>query len=291
MYVRPMSIRDIGIRGTAGAAALLLWAGCGPAEQERSGVPAAESAVGAAPEPVLRAMARIDARAAGVDEIFLPLPLLRPAEEEDLRRLGNAPQLEAARRLGIPPDSPASALEAFIAEGRLVRLPDTTDHWIVRRLDYSQPLLTPDAVALLTELAERFHAALDALGAPRFRLEVTSVLRSAEDQARLRRVNPNAALGESTHLYGTTFDVAYSAFAPPAEPIDDGGMGGGEWRPVVERYAALAAETVAARRSRELMAVLGQVLREMQREGKVMVTLERLQPVYHMTVARRLADG
>jgi hypothetical protein len=51
--------------------------------------------------------------------------------------------------------------------------------------------------------------------------------------------------------------------------------------------AGMLAETVAARRSRELMAILGNVLLEMQGEEKIMVTLERLQPVYHVTVARR----
>jgi hypothetical protein len=39
------------------------------------------------------------------------------------------------------------------------------------------------------------------------------------------------------------------------------------------------------------MAVLGKVLLELQQEGAVMVTLEELQPVFHLTVARRLAPG
>lgn len=43
--------------------------------------------------------------------------------------------------------------------------------------------------------------------------------------------------------------------------------------------------------SLELRAILGHVLREMQDEGLVMVTYEVLQPVYHMTVARRLAEN
>ena len=57
--------------------------------------------------------------------------------------------------------------------------------------------------------------------------------------------------------------------------------------PHLIRYAAIAAERVAARRAMELRAILGEVLIELQNEGMVMVTLERLQPVYHMTVARR----
>jgi hypothetical protein len=104
----------------------------------------------------------------------------------------------------------------------------------------------------------------------------------------LRRINPNAAEGESTHEYGTTVDVLYSAFAAPLRPIaeldvaDDRSL-----EPLLSRYAAIAAERVAARRALELRAILGEVLIEMQNEGMVMVTLERLQPVYHMTVARR----
>ena len=47
-------------------------------------------------------------------------------------------------------------------------------------------------------------------------------------------------------------------------------------------------ETAAARKSRELQAILGSVLNELRREGDVLVTLERQQPVYHVTVARPL---
>ena len=57
------------------------------------------------------------------------------------------------------------------------------------------------------------------------------------------------------------------------------------------RITALALERVAARYSRELQKILGDVLREMQSEGLVMVTLERQQPVYHLTVARAMAGG
>jgi hypothetical protein len=58
--------------------------------------------------------------------------------------------------------------------------------------------------------------------------------------------------------------------------------------PYLRRHADVAAERVAGRRALELKAILGLVLLEMQREGKVMVTIEQLQPVYHMTVAREL---
>jgi hypothetical protein len=149
----------------------------------------------------------------------------------------------------------------------------------------------PSARALLVEIGDRFHARLATMGLPPFRLEITSVMRTPASQAALRRVNPNAALGESTHEYGTTFDIAYASFAAPAEPDIDLDVGELQWlRPRLDGIAGSLLETLAARNSRELMAVLGGVLAELQREGLVMVTLERLQPVYHLTVARRLSD-
>ena len=56
--------------------------------------------------------------------------------------------------------------------------------------------------------------------------------------------------------------------------------------PYLRRMEDAATEAGAARMSRELQAELGIVLREMQSEGKVMVTLEVRQPVFHITVAR-----
>lgn len=232
-----------------------------------------------------REAARVDSAAEAIDSIFQPLPLLRAADEEALRRYSNAAQLERARALGVGRSLSEAELEALVVEGRLVRLEDG-EHWVVRDLDHSQPLAVPGVHALLTEIGERFHERLADLGAPPFRMEVTSVLRSAADQAALRRVNPNAARGESTHEYGTTVDVLYSAFSAPAEPIV--AMDAAEAESVsghLRRYADIAAERVAARRAMEIEAVLGAVLLEMQREGKVMVTFERQQPVFHMTLA------
>jgi hypothetical protein len=282
------------IVATALAALLvvLLAASCGTANGEPTGgeSPFGAAADDAAPaEPALeREVARIDAEAARIDSVFQPLPLLRPAQENTLRSFSNARQLERARALGVGRLLPPERLEALRSEGALVRLEDT-EHFVIRDMDHSQPLVVPAVQALLTEIGERFQARLQRLGAPAYRLEVSSALRTPADQAALRRVNPNAAQGESTHEYGTTVDVLYSAFAAPARPIVAPEVGGADWlEPHLQRYAALAAERVAGRRALELKAILGEVLIELQDEGKVMVTLERLQPVYHMTVARRL---
>jgi hypothetical protein len=263
---------------------------CAPAQEPAARTEAAPASQQPAAAQVLqREMERIEARADSIDRIFQPLPLLRPAEEQGLRRYLEREHLVRARALGIEPGPTAERLVALEREGRLVRLEESTRYWIVRDLDYSVPLVVPSVRALLTEMGERFHARLAELALPPFRLEVTSLLRSAEDQAAMRRVNPNAARGESTHEFGTTVDVAYSGFAAPQEPILALDAKEARWlEPHLHRFSAALAEMVAARRSRELQAILGRVLLEMQREGKVLVTLEQLQPVYHLTVARRL---
>jgi hypothetical protein len=233
---------------------------------------------------------RITALTDSLDALLRPVPLLTPSQEAAFRRYGNAQQLQRARVLGVRPDSEAAMLAA-VRDGRLVVLEDSTGLWVVRELDYSEPLVTPDARALLVTIGERFHARLAALGLPPFRLEVTSVMRTPASQAALRRVNPNAAIGESTHEFGTTLDVAHASFAAPAQLDVAFHLDGVEWlEPYADRIAAALLETVAARNSRELQAVLGSVMTAVQDEGLAMVTLERLQPVYHFTVARRLAE-
>lgn len=234
-----------------------------------------------------RAVAAVDTAAARIDSVFQPLPLLRPADEASLTRHGNAVQLAEARRYGVPRGMQMGELDRLVTDGRLVRLQDT-EHYVIRDLDHSAPVAVPAVADFLDELGRRFQEELDGVGAPPYRLEVTSVLRSAEDQAALRRVNPNAAVGESTHEYGTTVDVVYSAYAAPQRRMTPSDEGMPAWLgDHVSRYEAVSLERVAGRRSLELKAILGRVLAEMQAEGRVYVTLERLQPVYHLTVRQQ----
>lgn len=226
------------------------------------------------------------AHADSIEAALRPVALLTTSQARAFDRYRNDDHLAVARRLGVPQPVGTEARERLLAEGRLVRLDDSA-YWTVRGLDYSTALVIPDVEALLTEIGERFQARLAELGVPALRLEVSSVLRTAEDQANLRRVNPNAARGESTHMYGTTVDLAYSSFRPPAEPVLDLDTAEAPWlEPHLRRVEDAATEAGAARMSRELQAELGHVLREMQSEGKVMVTMEVRQPVFHITVAR-----
>jgi hypothetical protein len=206
------------------------------------------------------------------------------AERARLRRDVNAIQIERAKMLGVRVESD---LESMARAGKLVHLTASGPYWVVRELKYSVPYVTPDAHEMLKEIGERFQARLDSMGLPRYRLDITSVMRTPENHAALRRVNSNASQIESAHEFGTTVDIAYRRFAPPAEEaapntdivLSQLGM----------QFADSLLTETAGLRSGELQAVLGRVLQDMQQEGSLMVRMERRQTVYHITVARPLS--
>jgi hypothetical protein len=221
----------------------------------------------------------VQARVDSVRRALFRVRMLTAQEQAALRQDGNERQISRATQLGI---SRGEEVDELVRTGQLLRLPDTTVYWAVRDLRFSEPYVTPDVMVMLLEIGERFHARLDSLGVPPYRLEITSVLRTSEAQAALRRINRNASRGVSAHEFGTTIDIAYRRFSAPAIP----------------QYLAFADPQVevlhdslmveeAALRGTELQAVLGRVLREMRDEGKLLVMMERSQTVYHMTVARR----
>lgn len=230
----------------------------------------------------------LSAARAGADSVLdalRPVPLMTGADEAALRRYGNDAHLARARALGVRP-ADAGERERLLADGRLVALDDSSAAYTHEVAD-DGALVVPGARALIEEIGRRFQAALAERGLPAYRIIVSSALRTAEDQAELRRTNPNAAAGTSTHEFGTTVDILYEAFAAPSElPAPYVAREPAWLRGPTDAAARAILEHAAARKSRELMGILGGVLRELQDEGAVYVTLERQQPVYHITVAR-----
>jgi hypothetical protein len=258
---------------------------------EREGAAAVEAAreeTRAEIEAILtERIATADRLARAADRILSPLPVMTPGEEAALRRFLNASHLARARELGVRAED-EDGLNSLVAAGRLIELEDSTRHWIVRP-GTSPAHVVPDLHAVLEVLGARFQERLAEIGLPPYRMEITSALRTAERQARLRRSNANAAAGVSSHEFGTTVDLSYAAFAPPAEvpgEIIDGVAE--DLRPHIRRIADLAFESVSARKSRELGRIFGQVLEEAQDEGIALVIYERQQTVYHLTVGRAM---
>ena len=288
-----MMTRSLGaLRFGAGWAAVLVLvlASCGRAEREReAAVEAARVATAIEIERALsQALGLADQKADRAEDILSPLPVMTPAQEDALRRFRNASHVARARALGVRVGDRV-ARDSLIAAGRLVQLEDSTAYWIVRP-GISPAYVVRHVPALLEQLGRRFQERLAEMGLPPYRIEVTSALRTSQRQARLRGRNPNAAAGVSSHEFGTTVDLSYAAFAPPAErPPEILARVPAELAPHVERIVDLALESVSGRKSRELGAIFSRVLLEAQSEGLALAIYERQQTVYHVTVGRALA--
>lgn len=214
---------------------------------------------------------------------------LKTAQELRLRRYRNADHLAQARARGLRVSGDEEA-ERLKEQGRLVRLEDT-QYYYLQDLDYSVAYVTPDAARLLELIGERLHQQLSEHGLPAYRFNISSVLRTAEKQRALRQINPNATYGVSTHEFGTTVDIAYHIYDYYPQPED--ALAETDYPAINERLETIRVRQYGAlgmRYWRMLKGLLGRILIDLQDEGKVMVTLEREQPVFHITVAENLAD-
>ena len=171
----------------------------------------------------------------------------------------NSVQLAAAQRWGVQPVKNREDAEARKSE--LVYI-DSSPYYHVDPLHQSIPYLVPRAAVLLQDIGQAFFDSLYIKGVPLHRFIVTSVLRTQDDVARLRRFNGNAT-ENSCHLYGTTFDICYNRY----ETVED---------PAGPRRRRVRDDT--------LKFVLSEVLRDMREQGRCFVKYEVKQGCFHMTV-------
>ena len=102
----------------------------------------------------------------------------------------NDVQLATARRLGV--ERIADRAEAKRRMNELVYIADSP-FYHVETLHHSIPYLVPRAATLLNAIARAFCDSLCTKGYPLHKLLVTSVLRTEDDVAQLRRRNHNAS--------------------------------------------------------------------------------------------------
>ncbi|PAP75631.1 DUF5715 family protein [Rubrivirga marina] len=234
--------------------------------------------------------AALAAREADVEAV----DTLSVRETGQLRRSLNRAHVSTAARLGVAPVPTDSAL-AF-ADG-LRPLDEQSPYYTMR---WRTGPLTPDALAALDAIGERFHERLEEAGLPPFRFVVSSAFRTAEHQNRLRGVNANAARGRSSHEYGTTFDIAYTRYRFDG----DAGYGTVERPEMPDELSTLAqlwlaaqldaeerawGERMAAEHADRLEALLGRALVDLEDDGVLLALREVRQPCFHVTVARPLA--
>ena len=171
----------------------------------------------------------------------------------------NGLQLTAANRLGVTPV--ANREDAESRKRELVYV-GANPYYHVDPLYSSIPYLVPRAAVLLQDIGQAFFDSLYVKGVPLHKIIVTSVLRSQEDVAKLRRRNGNAT-ENSCHLYGTTFDICYNRYKTVENPD-------GPHRREV--------------RNDTLKWVLSEVLRDLREQDRCYIKYEVKQGCFHMTV-------
>lgn len=171
----------------------------------------------------------------------------------------NAVQLVAAQKWGV---SPVKNREDAESRKRELVYVGSNPYFHVDPLYSSIPYLVPRAAVLLQDIGQAFFDSLYVKGVPMHKIIVTSVLRSQEDVAKLRRRNGNAT-ENSCHLYGTTFDICYNRYKTVEDP--DG--------PARRQV-----------RNDTLKWVLSEVLRDMRNQNRCYIKYEVKQGCFHMTV-------
>lgn len=252
--------------------------------------PPAATPPAAAPSDAVEARSRaaLEQRLTEIESRVQRLPGLIRAIRQDMRRHLNAAHVAAARSNGVGPVRDSAHLATLIGRGALVPLPESTQWWVLRDLNDSLPYVTPGTQAALEEVGRRFHARLDEHGLPPFRLDITSVLRTSEQQSALQRRNSNAADTTSSHSFGTTVDIAYLNFASP-QSLDHRSLAaqpGDQLSPTLRAEMTARLDSLGKLHAPHLEGELGAVLQQLERDGRVLPLRERGQPVYHITVAR-----
>lgn len=166
----------------------------------------------------------------------------------------NDVQLESAMRIGINPVSTREQLSQF------TKLQDISHITTIQldELTHSSPLLIPEASKLLEDISIAFIKRLEQDTLPIYKPIITSVTRTIEDIQGLSKGNANASQN-STHRYGTTFDISWKRFHK-ADPLDP--------------------RTLEPEELKHLLAI---VLRDFHLQERCYIKHEKFQACFHIT--------
>ena len=176
---------------------------------------------------------------------------------KDKFRDTQAKQEQAARAIGLS-TPPQNRQQAAKMRSQLTHI-KTNQNFVVDSLTHSIPYLVPAAATELESIGAEFADILQRNNLPHYRFYVTSVLRTKDDVKHLQKSGNINATTNSCHCYGTTFDLAYY------------------------RYDKVT-RTREYMHQDNLKLVLGQVLLNHQRAGKIYVKYEHKQACFHITV-------
>ena len=113
-------------------------------------------------------------------------------------------------------------IRKFLKNKVLIQLKEG-EGYKIDKMPYSYPFLTAKTISFIDELGMEFKTACELSNLPCRPFIITSALRTKETVNKLQKINSNAKT-ESTHLYGCTFDIAWSRFGygnnPDQEMLD-----------------------------------------------------------------------
>jgi hypothetical protein len=147
----------------------------------------------------------------------------------------------------------------LLDDDKLVKI-ENSKYYVVEKLTHSHPYLTPEAKDLLKDIGKRFRQKLDEKDLDTYSYIISSLLRTGENQKKLSRSNGNAS-SNTSHLYGTTFDIAYGSVIKKPLP----------W---------VKSEVVHGPAIKALSEAIG----ELRKEGRCVVVTERKERCFHITV-------
>jgi len=150
-------------------------------------------------------------------------------------------------------------IKKLVKDGDLVKI-ENCNYYVVDKLTHSHPYLTPKAAELLEEIGKRFQKKLEENNLKKSYYQVTSLLRTGQSQRRLSHSNTNASTN-SSHLYGTTFDITYAR---------------------VFRKPKLLRELEVA--DGPAIKLLSETIGELRKEKRCVVVTERQERCFHITV-------
>jgi len=150
-------------------------------------------------------------------------------------------------------------IEKHLSKGELVKI-ENSKYYVVDKLTHSHPYLTPEASKLLDDIGKRFQQKLTEHKMKKRYFQITSLLRTGESQRRLGQSNVNAS-SNSSHLYGTTFDITYGKVFN---------------KPKLDKDLEIA--------DGPAIKLLSEVIGELRKEGRCLVVTERRERCFHITV-------
>ena len=142
--------------------------------------------------------------------------------------------------------------ESYCKKNKLVKI-ENNSLYSVARLTHSLPYVNKKTDNFLDLLGERMEDSFKEKGLQHYRFVITSVLRTEDDQRKLQRATPN----ETSHYYGTTFDISQTRF--------------------------ISKETGETIYSYRLRNILARELIRLQKEKECYVLIENREKCFHIT--------